>query len=63
MQIDCNQGRLLGVNSGYGIFYRSSLYSNWIALPGGLKHVSLDSDGTVWGANLYNQVWQCNLNE
>ncbi|HRI06404.1 MAG TPA: RICIN domain-containing protein, partial [Nannocystaceae bacterium] len=30
----------------------------WQQVPGGLKHVSAGVDGTVWGVNAADQIWQ-----
>lgn len=54
METDCNNGKIVGVNSGFGIFYLPKQSSGWIGIPGGLKHIAMDEDLTVWGANYYN---------
>lgn len=34
--------------------------TKWTRIPGSLTHMDVSADGTVWGVNMYNQIFSAN---
>ena len=61
VQTSGNSGIVCGCNSGDAIFcsaYTGSAVS-WQQVPGGLKVVKVNADGSLWGVNSGDQIWYC----
>jgi hypothetical protein len=57
-QISARNGVVCGVQSGGAIYcsQHSGPTVSWSQLPGVLKDISVNSDGSLWGVNQANQI-------
>jgi len=69
----CADPNYPGVYADLGIFYdwiNDQIDANnnlpeevsWTQIEGGLKHISVGSDGTIWGVNSADEIWRYNDN-